>query len=154
MLRLTSKKDYNKLRQSHNKIIGRFFIVVFLPEEDIKESAAGITVSKKIGNAVVRNKVKRRIRAFLRFYTLRPSTPGFISKHIMCLLNNISIYLIIFYKKNISLFLPASCRFSPTCSTYSLEAFKKYSFLKALYLSIKRILKCHPFHPGGYDPLP
>ncbi len=78
MLRLTSKKDYNKLRQSHNKIIGRFFIVVFLPEEDIKESAAGITVSKKIGNAVVRNKVKRRIRAFLRFYTLRPSTPGFI----------------------------------------------------------------------------
>ncbi|MCK9328279.1 MAG: membrane protein insertion efficiency factor YidD [Candidatus Cloacimonetes bacterium] len=72
----------------------------------------------------------------------------------MSLPNKISITLIIFYQKTISPFLPPSCRFTPTCSKYALQAFTKYSFLKALFLSIKRILKCHPFHPGGYDPLP
>ena len=46
-----------------------------------------------------------------------------------------------------------TCRFYPTCSQYSIEAFKKYGFVKGMYLTIRRILKCHPFHPGGYDPL-
>ncbi|MCK9328278.1 MAG: ribonuclease P protein component [Candidatus Cloacimonetes bacterium] len=78
MLRLTSTKDYTKLRQSQKKIVGQYFIVIYVPENNYMESAAGITVSKKVGNAVVRNKVKRRIRAFLRQYSLRPSIPGFI----------------------------------------------------------------------------
>ncbi|MBN2657520.1 MAG: membrane protein insertion efficiency factor YidD [Spirochaetales bacterium] len=64
------------------------------------------------------------------------------------------IGIILFYKKIISPLLPNSCRFYPTCSTYSLEAVKKYGPFKGSYLSIKRITKCHPFHPGGYDPLP
>ncbi|MCB5250926.1 MAG: membrane protein insertion efficiency factor YidD [Candidatus Cloacimonadales bacterium] len=63
-------------------------------------------------------------------------------------------YLIRFYQKYISSIIPPSCRFTPTCSEYSLQAFKKYPLHKALFLSIKRILKCHPFHPGGDDPLP
>jgi len=46
-----------------------------------------------------------------------------------------------------------TCRFYPTCSQYAIEAFKKYGLFKGMYLSIKRVLKCHPFHPGGYDPL-
>ncbi|MDX5706423.1 membrane protein insertion efficiency factor YidD, partial [Clostridioides difficile] len=46
-----------------------------------------------------------------------------------------------------------TCRFYPTCSQYSIEAFKKYGFVKGMYLTIRRLLKCHPFHPGGYDPL-
>nr|WP_221439942.1 membrane protein insertion efficiency factor YidD [Spirochaeta isovalerica] len=73
-------------------------------------------------------------------------------------LKNIIKYLLIgiilFYKKVISPLLPNSCRFYPTCSTYSLEAVKKYGPFKGSYLSIKRITKCHPFNPGGYDPLP
>lgn len=73
-------------------------------------------------------------------------------------INKIVKYLFVgiikFYKKLISPLLPDSCRFYPTCSTYSLEAINKYGPFKGLYLSIKRILKCHPFHPGGYDPLP
>ncbi|WP_343060249.1 membrane protein insertion efficiency factor YidD [Spirochaeta isovalerica] len=64
------------------------------------------------------------------------------------------IGIILFYKKVISPLLPNSCRFYPTCSTYSLEAVKKYGPFKGSYLSIKRITKCHPFNPGGYDPLP
>ncbi|WP_407647417.1 membrane protein insertion efficiency factor YidD [Gracilibacillus salitolerans] len=59
-----------------------------------------------------------------------------------------------FYQRFISpMFLP-SCRFQPTCSNYSLECFQRFNLFKATYLSIKRILKCHPFHPGGFDPAP
>jgi len=63
-------------------------------------------------------------------------------------------YLIRFYQKIISPVIPPSCRFTPTCSEYARQAFMKYPIHKAFYLSLKRILKCHPFHPGGYDPLP
>lgn len=63
------------------------------------------------------------------------------------------IHIIRFYQKYISPLKGPTCRFYPTCSQYSIEAIKKYGALKGLMLSIKRILKCHPFHPGGYDPL-
>ncbi|MGB3367597.1 MAG: membrane protein insertion efficiency factor YidD [Acidaminobacteraceae bacterium] len=61
--------------------------------------------------------------------------------------------LIDFYRKYISPALGPRCRFYPTCSQYSYEAVDKYGAVKGGYLSILRILKCHPFHPGGYDPL-
>ena len=59
-----------------------------------------------------------------------------------------------FYRRNISPMFPPCCRFRPTCSEYALEAVEKYGALKGGYLALKRILKCHPFHPGGYDPVP
>lgn len=62
--------------------------------------------------------------------------------------------LIRFYQLCISPFKPRSCRFYPTCSAYTLEALQKYGPLKGSWLGIRRILKCHPFHEGGYDPLP
>ena len=46
------------------------------------------------------------------------------------------------------------CRFTPTCSQYAKQAISKHGVLKGLYLAVRRILKCHPFHPGGYDPVP
>ncbi len=58
------------------------------------------------------------------------------------------------YQIFISPYLGKNCRFYPTCSSYSYQAVEKYGILKGLWLSLKRILKCHPFHPGGYDPLP
>lgn len=58
-----------------------------------------------------------------------------------------------FYQKAISPLLGNNCRFYPTCSHYTIEALDKYGAIKGLYLGTKRILKCHPFHPGGYDPL-
>ena len=63
------------------------------------------------------------------------------------------IEIIRFYQKFISPLKGPTCRFYPTCSTYSIEAIKKYGPIKGSYLSLIRILKCHPFHPGGYDPL-
>jgi putative membrane protein insertion efficiency factor len=66
----------------------------------------------------------------------------------------IAIGLIRVYQGLISPFLPNSCRFNPTCSTYALQAFQKYSIWKALKLSLKRISKCHPWGGFGEDPLP
>ena len=66
------------------------------------------------------------------------------------------IKLIQFYQKKISVFFEKNgvkCKFYPTCSEYSIQAFEKYHFFKALFLSIKRILRCNPFSKGGYDPL-
>ncbi|NUQ81307.1 MAG: membrane protein insertion efficiency factor YidD [Bacteroidetes bacterium] len=58
------------------------------------------------------------------------------------------------YQAIISPWLPASCRFVPTCSVYTSLAIEKYGAWKGSLLGFRRILKCHPFHPGGFDPLP
>ncbi|HOK23557.1 MAG TPA: membrane protein insertion efficiency factor YidD [Candidatus Hydrothermia bacterium] len=68
-------------------------------------------------------------------------------------MNTIPILLIRFYQKFISPFLPHTCRFYPTCSSYAIEALKKKGFLKGLVLSIWRIIRCNPFSKGGYDPV-
>ncbi|TAL26442.1 MAG: membrane protein insertion efficiency factor YidD [Nitrospirae bacterium] len=57
------------------------------------------------------------------------------------------------YKYLLSPLMPAACRFTPTCSEYSAEAIEKYGAMKGIYLSVRRILRCHPFHSGGYDPV-
>ncbi|HMU61040.1 MAG TPA: membrane protein insertion efficiency factor YidD [Gemmatimonadales bacterium] len=58
------------------------------------------------------------------------------------------------YQKFISPALPPSCRFSPSCSQYTLEAVSKYGALKGIWLGLRRLIRCHPFNPGGYDPVP
>jgi hypothetical protein len=64
------------------------------------------------------------------------------------------IFLIKFYQKILSPLKKApSCRFYPSCSEYALQALVKYGVLRGSLLAVKRILKCHPFHPGGYDPV-
>ncbi|HIZ85393.1 MAG TPA: membrane protein insertion efficiency factor YidD [Candidatus Coprenecus stercoravium] len=64
------------------------------------------------------------------------------------------VLLIRFYQVCISPYTPAACRFTPTCSAYALEAFRKYGPFKGLYLSVRRILRCHPWGGSGYDPVP
>lgn len=64
------------------------------------------------------------------------------------------IGLVRFYQKAISPLTPPSCRFYPTCSHYGVEALEKHGALKGSYLAVRRILKCHPFHEGGIDPVP
>ena len=64
------------------------------------------------------------------------------------------LWLIKSYRRFISPLFPPSCRFQPTCSQYALEAINTYGTLKGSWLAVRRILRCHPFHPGGYDPVP
>lgn len=61
---------------------------------------------------------------------------------------------IIFYQRAISPHFPPVCRFRPTCSAYAIESIKKYGPIKGILLALRRILRCHPFHKGGYDPVP
>jgi len=68
-------------------------------------------------------------------------------------MKNVLILLIKLYKYLISPFIPSSCRFSPSCSAYAIDAVEKYGCLKGSYLAVRRIFRCHPFHQGGYDPV-
>ncbi|MDH4164595.1 MAG: membrane protein insertion efficiency factor YidD [Nitrospirota bacterium] len=63
------------------------------------------------------------------------------------------LHILRWYKRFLSPLLPPACRFTPTCSEYAIEAFEKKSLLTAAWLTIVRIAKCHPFHPGGHDPV-
>ncbi len=62
--------------------------------------------------------------------------------------------LLVFYKRFISPALSPSCRFVPTCSEYMYQAVEKYGVVRGFWMGVQRILRCHPFHPGGYDPVP
>lgn len=66
----------------------------------------------------------------------------------------IAILLIKFYQRVISPYLMPSCRYTPSCSEYGVEAFRKHGFFKGGYLTLKRILSCHPWGGHGYDPVP
>lgn len=64
-----------------------------------------------------------------------------------------AILLVKLYKLVVSPYLPTACRFYPTCSSYMIEAIEKKGLLKGVLKGVLRILKCHPFHPGGFDPV-
>lgn len=64
------------------------------------------------------------------------------------------IALIRGYKILISPLLPPACRFQPTCSEYGMEAIERFGVFRGGWMAIMRVLRCHPFHPGGYDPVP
>lgn len=68
-------------------------------------------------------------------------------------MKTILINVIKFYRKYISPLKRPSCIYYPTCSEYTLEAIRKYGAIKGGFMGIKRILRCHPFHKGGYDPV-
>ncbi|MBR5451977.1 MAG: membrane protein insertion efficiency factor YidD [Clostridia bacterium] len=69
-------------------------------------------------------------------------------------MKNLFIWLIKFYQKNISPAKAPCCRFTPTCSNYAIEAFRKHGTFKGLFLTLWRILRCNPLCKGGYDPVP
>ncbi len=68
-------------------------------------------------------------------------------------MKQIAILILRSYKYAISPLLPPSCRFTPTCSEYAMEAISRYGFWKGLALGLKRLSRCHPFSEGGYDPV-
>ncbi|HEX3025719.1 MAG TPA: membrane protein insertion efficiency factor YidD [Clostridia bacterium] len=69
-------------------------------------------------------------------------------------MKGVFIRLIRFYQRYLSPLKPPSCRFYPTCSNYAITAISRFGVLRGGLLSMRRILKCHPFHPGGVDPVP
>jgi len=69
-------------------------------------------------------------------------------------MKSIAVAMIRFYQLFISPLFPPRCRFHPTCSQYALEAIKRHGFFKGCYLALRRVLRCHPFSQGGFDPVP
>jgi putative membrane protein insertion efficiency factor len=69
-------------------------------------------------------------------------------------MKHILIFLVRVYRLMLSPILPPSCRYYPTCSAYALEALQKYGAVKGTWLAVRRVLRCHPWHEGGYDPVP
>jgi len=70
------------------------------------------------------------------------------------LVRKIFVLPIRFYQRFLSPFLPKRCRFYPSCSQYALEAILRYGIFRGAFLALRRLLRCGPWHPGGYDPLP
>ena len=69
-------------------------------------------------------------------------------------MKKIFLWIIRFYQTAISPLFPPSCRFYPSCSHYGYEAIEKYGILKGGWMATKRVCRCHPFNPGGFDPVP
>jgi putative membrane protein insertion efficiency factor len=65
-----------------------------------------------------------------------------------------AMFLIRLYQQAVSPHFPSHCRYVPTCSAYTYEAVRKYGALRGIFLGMKRVLRCHPLHAGGYDPVP
>ena len=70
------------------------------------------------------------------------------------ILKNFFITLLYCYQYTFSLLLGPCCRFTPSCSSYALKSIQRFGMMRGTRLALKRLIKCHPFHPGGYDPVP
>jgi putative membrane protein insertion efficiency factor len=70
------------------------------------------------------------------------------------ILDRVLIAGVISYRRSLGRILPPACRFQPSCSGYAIEAIEKHGALKGSLLALKRLGRCHPFHQGGYDPVP
>lgn len=81
-------------------------------------------------------------------------TRSSLTKQLRKVFTQLLLLPIYFYKGAISPLTSPSCRFTPSCSTYAIEALKKHGPLKGLYLALRRILRCHPWGGHGYDPVP
>ncbi len=66
----------------------------------------------------------------------------------------VALFFIRLYQKGISPLFPSRCKFEPTCSCYAVQALERFGFVRGGYLTLRRLLRCTPFHRGGYDPVP
>jgi putative membrane protein insertion efficiency factor len=85
---------------------------------------------------------------------LREFVPNRVVPGIGMGISRLMILIIRFYQVTLRFLFPPSCRFHPSCSEYAIEAFRKFGPIKGGWLSAKRLSRCHPFNPGGFDPLP
>ena len=155
---LKKNKDFQNVYRNGKSYADKY-LVMYVLENGLESNRIGISVSKKVGNSVVRHHLTRLLRESYRLHEemfhsgwdivviVRVSADGIILKKIL-------IALIKFYRKYLSPMKTTKCPYCPTCSTYGLIAVEKYGAVKGGALALWRILRCNPFSKGGYDPVP
>ena len=182
MITLKNSREFGSVYSTKNSVANKY-LVMYLRSNGLDYNRLGISVSKKVGNSVVRHHITRLLRESVRkndalvkegnriiivarkdvknknfkevdgavFHLLKIHG---ILKWSDCV-KKILLAVIHIYQKYISpLKRTPSCIYTPCCSEYAAQAIKKYGAGKGGFLAIKRILRCHPFHKGGYYPVP
>lgn len=180
--RLKKSKEF-KFVYNNGRVFSNNLLVLYVVKNNSDNNKVGVSVSKKVGKSVVRNKVRRKIKECYRlnkhlinkgynivfisrvkakdaaYIQIENAMMSLFKKAQLLIIEGwimryIFMYIIKLYQKFISPMKPPSCRFYPTCSQYAVESLSKYGVFKGGYLAFKRLMRCHPFHPGGYDPVP
>ena len=166
---VTLKENY-EFRRTYQKGVSAVspVMVLYCRKNRLGRNRLGLVSSTKLGHAVVRNRCRRRLREVYRLEkpklktkykiiiaakTVPSSVPEGRSDE-GARMKRVLLALVRFYRRAISPFRPPCCRYTPTCSQYALEAIEKYGALKGGWMAFRRILRCNPFHKGGYDPVP
>ena len=179
---VTLKENY-EFRRTYQKGVSAVspVMVLYCRKNRLGRNRLGLVSSTKLGHAVVRNRCRRRLREVYRLEKPQlktgydiilvarsrtatapwpelqkqflPSVPEGRSDE-GARMKRVLLALVRFYRRAISPFRPPCCRYTPTCSQYALEAIEKYGALKGGWMAFRRILRCNPFHKGGYDPVP
>lgn len=102
----------------------------------------------------VRRPVSRRVSLVVSWAVSLQSAMSNVLRGVTIVVTRVCIGVIRFYQRWISAARPPTCRFYPSCSTYTLEAVECHGPWRGLLLGVKRLAKCHPFHKGGFDPVP
>ena len=157
--RIRRSGDYRRIYTRGKRISNRAGLL-YAVRVPARPTRIGFVTTKKIGHAFARNRARRLMKEVYRLHRHELSG-GWEAVFLAGALHaggkrmkTCLIRAIRFYQKYISPLKPPCCRFTPTCSEYALEAIQKYGPVKGSWLAVKRISKCHPFHKGGYDPVP
>ena len=156
---IKKNSEFQKVYKTGKSYANKLLVMYVKRVDDGKEPRIGISVSKKVGNSVVRHHVTRLVRESYRLnkdrvrlgldivVVARPAAKEADFKKIE------SAYLHL-CGLHISPMTGPHCKYTPTCSEYAIQALKKYGAVKGMILACKRILRCNPFAEGGYDPVP
>ena len=159
--RIRKQAEYSACYERGRRYHTEHFLVFVRPRENGACTRMGMAVSRKVGKAVTRNRVKRLLREFFRLHrALLPEHLDIVAvakKHTGAAdlsQDRLFVLPIRFYQLFISPVLPPACRFYPTCSAYALEAIMTHGVLRGGWLALRRLARCHPWGGSGYDPVP
>ena len=183
MKKTVSLKENHEFRRLYHRGVSTAgkHVVIYCRRNKLGYNRLGLTVSAKLACAVKRNRIKRLFREAYRLnedkfadgidlvLVARVRAVGASYQEIEKIaaarlegqqgcgssdMKRLLLAMIRFYRRYISPNKPPCCRYIPTCSQYAIEAIEKYGAIKGGWLAFRRILRCNPFHKGGYDPVP
>ena len=149
---IKSKRDFEEVFSGGKRVSHRLVRATVLKCNEGDLGKVAFVAPKRLGNAVYRNRCKRVLREAARACGFPVQTAR--ARRACHMVKRVLLALIRGYQKYLSPLFPPSCIYEPSCSQYALEAIGKYGALRGSWLAFKRILRCNPFHKGGYDPVP